>query len=126
TVAIGVGQGDGLPNYALAQRDGAETITLNVTNLPAHTHTIPSGNTGSTGSGAPLSNLQPSLALKFLIDENGEITIFAGNSTPQGWALCDGSLRQIADDSILYNYIGTNYGGDGGTTFALPDFRGRA
>jgi microcystin-dependent protein len=129
TVVIGCGQGEGLPNYPMGQRDGAETITLGTSNLPFHTHTIPSGYTGFTGGNATYSNLQPSLALKYLIDENGEIAIFAGmagNSTPYGWVLCDGSLRQIDVDSILYNYIGITYGGDGVTTFALPDLRGRA
>lgn len=55
----------------------------------------------------------------------GEIRIFAGNFAPQGWALCDGSLRAIAEDEVLFNLIGTTYGGDGQQTFALPDLRSR-
>jgi len=56
----------------------------------------------------------------------GQISMFAGNFAPLGWALCDGSVRQISDDSALFQLIGTTYGGDGQTTFALPDLRGRA
>ena len=126
TVPIGAGQGLGLPNFSIGQRIGAETITLSITNLLPHTHTIPSGRTGIVGGGATYSILQPSLALNFCIDANGEIMLFAGNSAPDGWALCDGSLRQIAVDTTLYDYIGTTYGGDGVTTFALPDLRGRS
>ena len=56
----------------------------------------------------------------------GEIRPFAGNFAPEGWALCDGSLLPIADNQVLFTLIGTTYGGDGQTTFGLPDLRGRA
>ncbi len=56
----------------------------------------------------------------------GEIRMFAGNFAPLGWAFCDGSLLSIADNDVLFTLIGTTYGGDGITTFALPDLRGRA
>ena len=56
----------------------------------------------------------------------GEIRMFAGNFPPQGWAFCDGSLISISENDVLFTLIGTTYGGDGQTTFALPDFRGRA
>jgi microcystin-dependent protein len=56
---------------------------------------------------------------------SGEIRMFSGNTAPTGWAFCDGSLLNIADEPTLYGVIGTTYGGDGVTTFALPDFRGR-
>lgn len=55
----------------------------------------------------------------------GEIRIFAGNFAPAGWAFCDGSLQSIAENETLFNLIGTNYGGDGQSSFALPDLRGR-
>jgi microcystin-dependent protein len=55
----------------------------------------------------------------------GEIRLFAGNFAPQGWAFCDGQLLPIAQAEVLFNLIGTTYGGDGQTTFALPDLRGR-
>lgn len=55
----------------------------------------------------------------------GEIRMFAGNFAPAGWAFCDGSLLSIAQNEVLFVLIGTTYGGDGQTTFALPDLRGR-
>ena len=56
----------------------------------------------------------------------GEIRMFAGNFAPEGWAFCDGTVLNIADNEVLFTLIGTTYGGNGQTTFALPDFRGRA
>jgi microcystin-dependent protein len=53
------------------------------------------------------------------------IMIFAGNFAPGGWNFCDGSLQSIANFSALFSLIGTTYGGDGQTTFGLPDLRGR-
>ena len=55
----------------------------------------------------------------------GEIYMFAGNFAPAGWAFCDGSLQAIADNTALFALLGTTYGGDGQTTFALPDLRSR-
>jgi microcystin-dependent protein len=55
----------------------------------------------------------------------GEIRMFAGNFAPAGWMFCEGQLLSIADYSTLFNLIGTTYGGDGQSTFALPDLRGR-
>lgn len=55
----------------------------------------------------------------------GEIRMFAGNFAPRGWALCDGQLLSISQNTALFSIIGTTYGGDGQTTFALPDLRGR-
>lgn len=54
-----------------------------------------------------------------------EIRPFAGNFAPAGWALCDGSLLDISAYETLYTLIGTTYGGNGTTNFALPDLRGR-
>ena len=56
----------------------------------------------------------------------GQIMAFGGTFAPQGWALCDGSLLPISQYETLFTLIGTTYGGDGQTTFALPDLRGRA
>lgn len=53
------------------------------------------------------------------------IMIFAGNFAPLGWMYCDGSMQSIADNTALFSLLGTTYGGDGQTTFALPDLRGR-
>lgn len=55
----------------------------------------------------------------------GEIKMFAGNFAPRGWAFCDGQELKISDYSALFSLLGTNYGGDGRTTFALPDLRDR-
>jgi microcystin-dependent protein len=55
----------------------------------------------------------------------GEIRMFAGNFAPRGWALCDGQLLAIAQNDALFSLFGTVYGGDGRTTFGLPDLRGR-
>jgi microcystin-dependent protein len=55
----------------------------------------------------------------------GEIRMFAGNFPPQGWLFCDGSLQAISEYDTLFTLIGTTYGGDGQSTFALPDLRGR-
>jgi len=55
----------------------------------------------------------------------GEIRMFAGNFAPAGWALCNGQVVAIADNDTLFQLIGTTYGGDGQSTFALPDLRGR-
>lgn len=55
----------------------------------------------------------------------GEIMIFAGNFAPNGWAVCDGQLLPINQNTALFSLLGTMYGGDGQTTFALPDLRGR-
>jgi microcystin-dependent protein len=55
----------------------------------------------------------------------GEIRLFAGNFAPAGWAFCDGQLLSIAENDVLFELIGTTYGGDGQQTFALPDMRGR-
>ena len=56
----------------------------------------------------------------------GQIVMFGGNFAPRGWALCDGQLLPISSYSALFSILGTTYGGDGRTTFALPDLRGRA
>lgn len=55
----------------------------------------------------------------------GQIIMFGGNFAPRGWALCDGQLLPISQYSALFSILGTTYGGDGRTTFALPDMRGR-
>lgn len=55
----------------------------------------------------------------------GEIRMFAGNFAPAGWHFCDGALMPISENDTMFNLIGTTYGGDGQSTFALPDLRGR-
>src|SRR5262245_3403137 len=55
----------------------------------------------------------------------GEIMIFAGNFAPKGWAFCDGALIPISINTALFALLGTTYGGDGKSNFALPDLRDR-
>lgn len=150
-MVVGTGQGTGLSNRDIGDSFGVESVALTTARLPAHSHSLPpSGSTGSTGNGASHTNLQPSLALNYIIalegiypsrngsgsgDEGGgsggspylgEIALFAGNFAPQGWAFAQGQLLSISQNDALYSLLGTTYGGDGQTTFALPDLRGRA
>jgi microcystin-dependent protein len=55
----------------------------------------------------------------------GEIRMFAGNFAPSGWMFCEGQLQPISENETLFQLIGTTYGGDGQSTFGLPDLRGR-
>ena len=85
-----------------------------------------------------LDNMQPYGVVNFIIALQGiypsrnsaepflaEIIMFGGNFAPRGWAFCDGQLLSISQNSALFSLLGTTYGGDGRTTFALPDLRGR-
>lgn len=56
----------------------------------------------------------------------GEVRMFAGDFAPRDWALCDGQLLAISSNPALFSILGTQYGGNGSTNFALPDFQGRA
>ena len=129
----------------LGSMTGTEFPTLSPGQLPAHAHTLDGGgSTGVTGAGVPFDNRQPSLALNYLIALNGafpspasgdgfdidfptigQITEFAGNFAPAGWAFAHGQLLQISEYETLFQLIGTTFGGDGEATFALPDLRGR-
>ena len=55
----------------------------------------------------------------------GEVRIFGGDFAPAGWAFCDGQLLPISEHTALFSLLGTTFGGDGRTTFGLPDLRGR-
>src|ERR1700737_87362 len=55
----------------------------------------------------------------------GEIRMFGGNFAPRGWQLCNGQMMAIAQNTALFSILGTTYGGNGQTTFALPDLQGR-
>ena len=85
-----------------------------------------------------MNNMQPYLGINYCIaltgiypSRNGtdayiaEIMLFAGNFAPRNWALCDGQLLSISSNTALFSILGTTYGGDGETTFGLPDLRGR-
>src|SRR5262249_55975750 len=113
------------------QKFGVETVTLTEAQLPVHSHTLPTGTTGTTGSGQPHENMQPSLGMNFIIATQGdfqylgEVRMFAGNSAPTGWMFANGQTLNLRDSTALFSRLGTTYGGNGTTTFALPDLRGR-
>jgi microcystin-dependent protein len=94
---------------------------------------------GTTGGNLSFNNRDPYLGLTYLIALRGifpsrnsyepfigEIMIFGGNFVVRDWAFCDGQLLAITSNTALFSIIGTTYGGDGRTTFALPDLRGRS
>jgi microcystin-dependent protein len=147
--AIGEGTGPGLSNQHLGQKGGVEDVTLTGAQMASHDHTLPpsSDTTSSTGGGQTHTNMQPYQVLNYIIalqgifpsrnDDGfvrldggdpylGEISLFAGNFAPYGWAFCDGQLLPISQNTALFSLLGTIYGGDGRTTFGLPDYRGRA
>lgn len=76
---------------------------------------------------AELATLKTAQAQGTLSDEGmmGEIRMFAGMFAPRGWAFCEGQILKIAENNALFSLLGTNFGGDGRYTFALPDLRGR-
>ncbi len=148
------GLGPGLTPRQLGQKVGVEHVTLSVSQMPAHAHTIPpvppDNETFPTGGGGAHTNMQPSLGINAIIALTGlypsqsimagdpgpvpqagtdpfigEIGFFAGNFVPRGWAFLDGQLLSIQQNTALFSLLGTTYGGDGQTTFALPDMRGR-
>ncbi len=119
-------------NYALGDVFGQEDVIITQANLPA--------NMG--GSGTAVDNREPSVALNYVIaltgiypsqgggaDSDtpmlGEVITFAGNFAPSGFALCQGQLLPINQNQALFSLLGTTYGGNGVTNFALPDLRGR-
>jgi microcystin-dependent protein len=103
----------------------------------------PPGGSVMTGGSQQHDNMQPSLCINYIIALQGiypsrtgpvttsadpfigEIKMFAGGFAPRGWAFCDGQLLAISSNEALFSLLGTTYGGDGRTTFALPDLRGR-
>ena len=127
---VGAGQGPGLPNQTLGATSGSATVSLTPSQLPA-----------PSGQGKPVDNVQPSLTLTPMIAVQGpfpdavngpasasfigQIANFAGNYAPAGWLPADGRVLSINDNQSLFSIIGPQYGGNGITTFALPDLRGR-
>jgi microcystin-dependent protein len=79
---------------------------------------------GTTAAAATLAGAVPASAMGEQ-PYYGEIRMFAGNFAPVGWHFCDGQLLSISEYDVLFQLIGTTYGGDGETTFAVPDLRGR-
>jgi microcystin-dependent protein len=142
---IGEGAGAGLTPISLAASSGFESVALTEAELPEHDHSLPPSSdlTGSTGTGQPFDNMQPSLGLSFLIATEGnfpsafqdpldpdmpfigEIALFAGNFIPVGWLPANGQILNIIGNQALFALMGSQYGGDGAVDFALPDLRGR-
>lgn len=132
----------GSGSFLIGQTTGAAQSTLTQAQLPAHAHSLPlpGPDTGTTGGGQPVSNMQPSLGLNYVIAMQGvfpsqgsgtggqtflgQVGLFAGSFAPGGWAFADGQLLPISQNQALFSLLGTTYGGDGRTTFALPDLRG--
>jgi microcystin-dependent protein len=143
-VAVGAGQGAGL-NLLPGQYTGAPEVSLGISKLPQHVHSLLDGSdsTNPAGGSEEYSNLQPSLGIKYLIAltglypdyENiafdpqtpalGEVIAFAGINVPNGTAECAGQLLPIVQNLALFSLLGTAYGGDGIVSFALPNLRGR-
>ena len=128
--------------WLLGESTGVEQITLTESQMPAHAHPLPPpvNATGSTGGGQPITNVQPSLGLNYIIATEGifpsptggaghpfigEVGLFAGNFPPRGWEFAEGQLLTIGQNTALFSILGNAYGGNGQTTFALPDLRGR-
>jgi microcystin-dependent protein len=140
--------GDGRTTFALPDLRGRDIIGASATDpigtkVGQPTISLSNGQApdGLGGPVAPIDNREPSLAMEYLIATQGifpsrdgggqdnstpllgQVVPFAGSFVPKGWALCDGSLLSIAQNTALFSLLGTFYGGDGRTTFALPDLR---
>lgn len=130
--AVSFGQGPGLSPYELGQIIGTDSVTLLQNDLPL----------ARGGSGTPIDQVEESLTIRYCIAVDGifpsqgggsgagagfigQVSAFAGNFAPNGTFACEGQLLSIADYSALFAILGTTYGGDGQSTFALPDLRGR-
>jgi microcystin-dependent protein len=107
---VGAGQGPGRVPVAVGQQVPGTPPGLGLNYLISLEGPYPP----STGAGAFPDTGQ------FL----GQVIVYAGGQAPAGWALCDGSLLQISANEQLFELIGTSYGGDGQSDFALPDLRG--
>jgi len=128
---VGTGQGPRLSAEQLGVREGTSSVTLTRPELPPDLG----------GTSQAFSDYQPSLPVTYMIcvqgifpsqgggsasqDMIGEVMPFAGNFVPTDYLPADGRLLPIGDNIALFDLIGTTYGGDGNTTFALPDLRGR-
>jgi T5SS/PEP-CTERM-associated repeat protein len=136
---IGAGSGAGLTRRNVGQKGGSPIATAS--EIPSHLHSV-SGTaaiTGLTGGGASHTNMQPWLAINYVVPLSGifpsrnlggesylgSVELFAGNFAPRPTTLAQGQLLSINQNQSLYSLLGTTYGGDGRTTFALPDLRGR-
>jgi microcystin-dependent protein len=130
-VAIGDGQGPGLGPVDLGQQLGAATTTLTPAQLPSSL----GGLSSTTDEGEPALGVNYLIRVEGIFPSNGgggsslgyigSVVESASNLIPGGYMQCNGQLLDIATNDALFALIGTTYGGDGQTTFALPDLRGR-
>ena len=135
TTMVGTGQGVGLSPETIGEKSGSSSVTLHYAQTPPNALNL-------FGQSQSFDNRQPSLGITYEIatlgvfpspgpggstplDTLGMIMAFAGNFDAGGYMACDGRLLLIAQNNALFNLLGTTYGGDGVTTFALPDLRGR-
>ncbi len=132
---MGVGNGTALGPIILGESQGRPTVDLLFDNLPAHSHNlltaggVPTGEvTGLAGSGVPFSKQIPTLGVNFqvVVESDyyylGEVALNAGRAALNA---AQGQLVPISQNGALFSQIGTTFGGDGVSTFALPDFQGR-
>lgn len=105
------------PEVVAGQEETIEpTGDPNPTQSTTTTGSAGSTDPGTASSSTTTNDMEPMI---------GEIRMFAGNFAPRGWAFCNGQLLNITQYPALYSILGTVYGGDGRTDFALPDLRGR-
>ena len=135
---IGQGTGTGLTARTLGQSGGSGTASMTVFTMPSHDHTLLVGTTGLNGRGgsigimSPFLVLNPTIALSGLnasitaTPAMGEVRFRADSAAPAGWVGCSGSVLSIAQNPTLFSLLGTTYGGNGTTTFGVPDMRGRS
>ena len=127
-LTVGTGQGAGLNNQSLGVTTGQLETTITQATLPP----------GSGGTSTAVTDVQSSIGVRYLIAVEGmypsgsmaaqtigNVLAFAGNRVPNGYREAAGQTLDIADFPDLFQLIGTTYGGNGTTTFALPDLRGR-
>lgn len=127
-------------SFAIAQQTGSNVNILTMAQMAAHEHDSPGVDTGSAGGGQAINNYQSSVGMTYAIVEQGavgrvpgqgqgaigQVIAFTGDYTPAGLLRADGRLLTIADHADLFGVLGTTYGGDGLTTFALPNLNNRA
>lgn len=106
-------EGDGSAHHPAAGRLALNYCIATVGTYPSRNLTAP------LMAGDPEAELSDSPFL-------GSVALFPGNFVPRGWVLCDGQLLSVSQNDALFSLIGTIYGGDGRTTFAVPDLRDRA
>lgn len=139
-VIVGTGNiGPDVSPQSLGEQSGSSTASLGLNQIPSNT-ILPGGQSSGAG-GQPFSNIQPSLGLERLICVSGvfpssggnsgsstfigQVATFEGNFVPPGWGLAQGQILSIAQNQALFAILGTTYGGNGTTTFALPNLSGR-